>query len=102
MEEKLTFRRFDEGDGDGTGLGPGRYDKDVVSHGLSDICPTYVHRTPPCQASCPSGHDISVWLSLELGLDRHDCVSSCPVYALFCLVNSNLSPSVMACLRFAP
>jgi glutamate synthase (NADPH) small chain len=33
-------------------------------------CPTYVRRTPPCQAICPSGHDIRGWLSIARGIDK--------------------------------
>ena len=102
MKEKLTFRRFNDGEGDGTGLGSGGYDKDVVSHGISDICPTYVHRTPPCQGSCPSGHDIRGWLSIVRGLDRPDGDLSWQEYAFRRLVKSNPFPSVMGRVCPAP
>jgi len=33
-------------------------------------CPTYVHKTPPCQGSCPSGHEIRGWLAIARGMDK--------------------------------
>ncbi|MGO4871413.1 MAG: hypothetical protein ACLPGW_12510, partial [Roseiarcus sp.] len=33
-------------------------------------CPTYVQRTAPCQAACPSGHDIRGWLAIARGIDK--------------------------------
>ena len=32
--------------------------------------PTYVHRTPPCQGSCPSGEDIRGWLDIVRGIEK--------------------------------
>ena len=61
----LTFRRYKDNDSD-----HGRWIEDVVSSGLSYICPTYVHKTPPCQGSCPSGHDIRGWLTIARGMDK--------------------------------
>ncbi len=33
-------------------------------------CPTYVHRTPPCQGSCPAGEDIRGWLNIARGIEQ--------------------------------
>eukprot|EP00494_Astrolonche_serrata_P020169 UN20386 len=35
----------------------------------SHKCPTYVHRTPPCQGSCPSGEDVRGWLNIVRGIE---------------------------------
>jgi len=51
-ETNLTFRLYKDND-----TTPLPWNKDVIKIGESYICPTYIHRTPPCQASCPSGHD---------------------------------------------
>ncbi len=66
-EEKsgLTFRRYRDGD-----TTPLPWKEDVVQSGASGRCPTYLHRTPPCQGSCPSGHDVRGWLSIARGLDK--------------------------------
>jgi len=102
QEENLTFRRYEDGEGDGTGLGPGKYNKDVVQSGVADICPVYVHRTPPCQASCPSGHDIRGWLSIVRGLDKPTDDTSWQEYAFQRMISSNPFPSVMGRVCPAP
>ncbi len=33
-------------------------------------CPTYVHRTPPCQGSCPAGEDVRGWLNIIRGMEK--------------------------------
>jgi hypothetical protein len=102
QEEALTFRRYGDGEGDGTGLGVGKYNKDVVQSGVADICPVYVHRTPPCQASCPSGHDIRGWLSIVRGLDKPTDDTSWQEYAFQRMISSNPFPSVMGRVCPAP
>ena len=49
----LNWRRYE----DGNQSSPEWVEK-IHTAGHSHQCPTYVHRTPPCQGSCPSGHDI--------------------------------------------
>ena len=51
---KLTIRKFKEGDKDWSD-----FSKQIFKEDTSHKCPTYVHRTPPCQGSCPSGEDIA-------------------------------------------
>ena len=53
MDDKLTFRRYSDGDHDYK-----RWSEDIFNEDTSYKCPTYVHKTPPCQGSCPSGEDI--------------------------------------------
>ena len=102
IEEGLTLRRFNDGDGVGTGSLTGNYDKDVVQYGRSDICPVYVHRTPSCQGSCPSGHDIRGWLSIVRGLDKNAGDSPWQEHAFRRAVKSNPFPSVMGRVCPAP
>jgi NADPH-dependent glutamate synthase beta subunit-like oxidoreductase len=60
-----NYRRYKDGD-----TSPADAHEQAVRMGESYKCPTYVHRTPPCQSSCPSGHDIRGWLSIVRGLDK--------------------------------
>ncbi len=46
----LTFRRYRNGEHRWESLREKIFEADH-----SHKCPVYVHRTPPCQASCPSG-----------------------------------------------
>ena len=96
-DSKLTFRRYKDDDS-----APNAWSGDVVQSGLSDICPTYVHKTPPCQGSCPSGHDIRGWLSITRGLDKPADGSPWQEYAFKRMTMSNPFPSVMGRVCPAP
>ncbi len=95
--DKLTFRRYKDGDYITT-----QWNKDVVQNGLSEICPAYIHRTPPCQASCPSGHDIRGWLSIVRGIDKPVGDTTWQEYAFRRMTMSNPFPSVMGRVCPAP
>ncbi len=62
---KITNRRFKDGDN-----AHRPWQEEIFDADHSHKCPTYVHRTPPCQGSCPSGHDIRGWLSIARGIDK--------------------------------
>ena len=96
-EEKLTFRRYKDGD-----HVTKQFSRDVVQNGLSEICPAYIHRTPPCQASCPSGHDIRGWLSIVRGIDKPVGDMTWQEYAFRRMTVSNPFPSVMGRVCPAP
>ena len=96
-EKNFTLRRYKDDDDKIS-----EWNKDVVQNGLSEICPTYVHRTPPCQASCPSGHDIRGWLSIVRGLDKPIGDTSWQEYAFRRMTMSNPFPSVMGRVCPAP
>lgn len=96
-EKNFTFRRYKDDDDKIS-----EWNKDVVQNGLSEICPTYVHRTPPCQASCPSGHDIRGWLSIVRGLDKPVGDTDWQEYAFRRMTKSNPFPSVMGRVCPAP
>ena len=66
MTEQLTFRRFEEGE---TAADWDLEDKIFVQD-TSYKCPTYIHKTPPCQGACPSGHEIRGWLAIARGMDK--------------------------------
>ncbi|MGB0748129.1 MAG: NAD(P)-binding protein [Magnetospiraceae bacterium] len=65
-------------------------------------CPTYVHRTPPCQGSCPSGHDIRGWLAIARGQDKPMGDDPWEKYAFERMVEANPFPSVMGRVCPAP
>ena len=65
QENKLTFRKFKDGDHSWNRMTDKIFDGDT-----SHKCPTYVHRTPPCQGSCPSGEDIRGWLDIVRGIEK--------------------------------
>jgi len=96
-DSKLTFRRYQDGDDKHV-----PWNKDVVDDGESYSCPTYVHRTPPCQGSCPSGHDIRGWLAIVRGLDKPEGDMPWQEYAFQRMTMSNPFPSVMGRVCPAP
>ena len=66
-------------------------------------CPTYVHRTAPCQGSCPSGHDIRGWLAIARGMDKPPVPGMAwQEYAFQRMVEANPFPSVMGRVCPAP
>ena len=65
-ETARTYRRFKEGDDTYSSL----TDDIFIAGGRTGKCPTYVHRTPPCQGACPSGHDIRGWMNVIRGIDK--------------------------------
>ncbi|MFN3075445.1 MAG: NAD(P)-binding protein [Alphaproteobacteria bacterium] len=93
----LTFRRFKDGDNKQR-----RYAEQIVVNGDSYKCPTYIHRTPPCQGSCPSGHDIRGWLSIVRGLDKPASGIPWQEYAFRRMTSSNPFPAIMGRVCPAP
>jgi NADPH-dependent glutamate synthase beta subunit-like oxidoreductase len=98
--KKLTLRRF------ASGASPWRWDDlttKIFQADHSYKCPTYVHRAPPCQGACPSGHDIRGWLAIARGMDKPP-VAGMPwqQYAFERMVEANPFPSVMGRVCPAP
>ncbi len=60
-----TFRKFKDGDHKWDS-----FQEQIFSADATDKCPTYIHKTPPCQASCPSGEDIRGWLNIVRGVGK--------------------------------
>ena len=48
-----TFRRFEPGET----AADWDLEEKIFQADASYKCPTYIHKTPPCQGSCPSGHE---------------------------------------------
>ena len=70
--QALTFRKYADGQ-------THAYDdlkEKIFTADHSHKCPTYVHRTPPCQGSCPSGEDVRGWLQIVRGMEPRPKVLS--------------------------
>ena len=95
-----TFRRFKSGEfpWDHQDLG-----KKIFQADHSYKCPTYVMRTAPCQASCPSGHDIRGWLAIARGMEKPPVAGmKWQEYAFLRMVEANPFPAVMGRVCPAP
>ncbi len=95
--EKLTFRRFKDGDTQYKDLHQKIFDADH-----SHKCPTYIQSTPPCQGSCPSGEDIRGYLNIVRGMEKPPAGMSWQEYAWRRLTQANPFPSVMGRVCPAP
>ena len=94
-----TFRRFEEGETDAD------YDLEekIFTQDKSYKCPTYIHKTPPCQGSCPSGHEIRGWLSIARGMDKPTVEGmEWQEYAFQRMVSANPFPATMGRVCPAP
>ena len=97
MNKGFTFRRYEDDDNE-------QYDHDenIWQASWSHKCPTYVNRTPPCQGSCPSGHDVRGWLDIVRGMEKPPEGVSMQEYAFRRATNSNPFPSIMGRVCPAP
>ena len=96
-EQKLTFRRFQDGDSKWAS-----YTEQIFSADHSHKCPTYVHRTPPCQGSCPSGEDVRGWLQIVRGIEKPPEGVEMPEYAFHRSTAANPFPAMMGRVCPAP
>jgi len=96
-KSKLTFRRFEDGDHEWT-----RFTDKIFEGDHSHKCPTYVHRTPPCQGSCPSGEDIRGWLQIVRGIEKPTGGMSMEEYAFRRSTDANPFPAMMGRVCPAP
>ena len=97
MSYKLTFRKFEDGDHQW-----GNFGDQIFEGDKSHKCPTYVHRTPPCQGSCPSGEDIRGWLDIVRGIETPPEGVSMQEYAFRRSTDANPFPSMMGRVCPAP
>ena len=97
MKHKLTFRLYQDGDDKWRSQGDNIFLEDT-----SHKCPTYVHRTPPCQASCPSGEDVRGWLDIVRGIEKPPQGTSMQEYAFRRSTDANPFPSMMGRVCPAP
>ncbi len=94
---KLNYRRYEEGDYVTKNFGEQIFNEDKTYK-----CPTYVHRTPPCQGSCPSGEDIRGWLDIVRGIELPPEGVSMQEYAFRRSTDANPFPSMMGRVCPAP
>jgi NADPH-dependent glutamate synthase beta subunit-like oxidoreductase len=92
-----TFRKFKDGDHQW-----GSFQEQIFSGDATDKCPTYVHKTPPCQASCPSGEDIRGWLNIVRGVEKPPKGTLMQEYAFRRSTDANPFPSMMGRVCPAP
>ena len=94
-----TFRRFEEGETEADW----DLEEKIFQADTSHKCPTYVHKTPPCQGACPSGHEIRGWLAIARGMDKPP-VEGTPwqEYAFQRMATANPFPATMGRVCPAP
>lgn len=97
MNKGLTFRAFRDGDHEWDSM----HDK-IFNADHSHKCPVYVHRTPPCQGSCPSGEDIRGYLQIVRGIEKPPEGMSMEEYAFRRSTDANPFPSMMGRVCPAP
>jgi NADPH-dependent glutamate synthase beta subunit-like oxidoreductase/Pyruvate/2-oxoacid:ferredoxin oxidoreductase delta subunit len=98
MDNKLTFRRYQDGEHTYE-----RWVDEIFNEDRSYKCPTYVHRTPPCQGSCPSGEDIRGWLQIVRGIEKPPAGGvSWQEYAFRRSTDANPFPAIMGRVCPAP
>lgn len=97
INHKLTFRLYEDGDHQWRSQGENIFQEDT-----SYKCPTYVHRTPPCQGSCPSGEDVRGWLDIVRGIEKPPEGTSMQEYAFQRSTDANPFPSMMGRVCPAP
>ncbi|MES9855226.1 MAG: NAD(P)-binding protein [Sedimenticola sp.] len=97
MQSKLNFRRYEAGDNEWSDLG-----KMIFLEDTSHKCPTYIHKTPPCQGSCPAGEDIRGYLAIARGQEKPPEGVDWQEYAFRRSTDANPFPSMMGRVCPAP
>ena len=97
VKKEHTFRKFKDGDHQIS-----RWGEQIFNGDHSHKCPTYVHQTPPCQGSCPSGEDIRGWLNIVRGIEKPAEGMDWKEYAFRRSTDANPFPSVMGRVCPAP
>ncbi len=97
VKKPHTFRIYKDGDDKVT-----RWSEEIFDADRTHKCPTYVHQTPPCQGSCPSGEDIRGWLNIVRGIEQPAEGMDWKEYAFRRSTDANPFPSVMGRVCPAP
>ncbi|MDH5632953.1 MAG: NAD(P)-binding protein [Gammaproteobacteria bacterium] len=92
-----TFRRYKDGD-----HAPRAFQEQIFRGDTSYKCPTYIHKTPPCQGSCPAGEDIRGYLNIVRGIEKPSGDTPWQEYAFRRSTDANPFPSVMGRVCPAP
>jgi NADPH-dependent glutamate synthase beta subunit-like oxidoreductase len=95
--EGYTHRKYEDGQHEWSSM----HDKIFVGD-ETHKCPTYVHQTPPCQGSCPSGEDIRGWLQIVRGIEKPPADMDWKEYAFRRSTDANPFPSTMGRVCPAP
>ncbi len=96
-DTKLTLRRYRDGDRD-----PLPLQEEIFVADTTYKCPVYLHRTPPCQGSCPSGEDIRGWLNIVRGIEKPPTDMPWQEYAFLRAADANPFPAIMGRVCPAP
>ena len=86
----LKLHRFEDGEAPYP-----NFTTSILKVAGSALRPTYVHRTPPCQGTCPSGHDVRGWLNIISGVDKPKDGMSWQEYAFRRMADANPFPAMM-------
>ncbi len=97
MKKQHTFRKYKDGEHTW-----GRMADQIFEQDTSHKCPTYIHKTPPCQGSCPSGEDIRGYLNIVRGIEKPEGDTPWQEYAFRRSTEANPFPSVMGRVCPAP
>ena len=97
MKTKVSWRRYKDGQQDW-----GNLTQKIFVQDTSHKCPTYVHKTPPCQGSCPSGEDIRGWLAIVRQQEKPPVGVEWQEYAFRRSTDANPFPSMMGRVCPAP
>ncbi len=97
MKKSFTYRRYKDGDSKHR-----PFSQEIWQASWTHKCPTYVHRTPPCQGSCPSGHEIRGWLDIVRGIEKPTGGMTMQEYAFRRNTNANPFPAIMGRVCPAP
>jgi len=97
VKKEHTFRKYKDGDSSNP-----KWSEQIFKGDTSHKCPTYVHQTPPCQGSCPSGEDIRGWLNIVRGIEKPADDVTWQEYAFRRSTEANPFPSVMGRVCPAP
>jgi NADPH-dependent glutamate synthase beta subunit-like oxidoreductase len=97
MKKQITWRRFEDGENQWDDWSDKIFQEDT-----SYKCPTYINRTPPCQGSCPSGHDIRGWLAIVREQEKPAEGMDWEQYAFERAAQANPFPSMMGRVCPAP
>jgi len=97
MKSKPSWRRFVDGEHTWDKL-----TEKIFVQDTSHKCPTYVHKTPPCQGSCPSGEDIRGWLAIVRQQELPPVGVDWKEYAFRRSTDANPFPSMMGRVCPAP
>ena len=96
-EKLLTKRRYKDGDSEHL-----PWVDEIFTADATHKCPTYVHRTPPCQGSCPSGEDIRGWLNIVRGIEKPPEGTEWQKYAFERVTDANPFSAIMGRVCPAP